>query len=144
MDTNQKDRFNMFLKVRTFLVNNTTTLAALALIATLQAEFEVIIQAIIDAEGESSEDITGYSELKRTKQEASRTQGLKVARAASLYFSTINDPVTLRKVDLLKSELENMRDTDLYVRIKKLFTYTDPVKLLITAPDFTDADVTSL
>jgi len=144
MDTPQKDRFNMYLKVRTFLINGSASLSVLALIATLQAQFEAIIQDIIDAEGESSEDITGYAVLKKQKQDAALAQGLKVARAATLYYTTNSDPVLLKKVDLLKSELVNMRDTDLYVRLKKVFTIADPIKALIVAPDFAAADVTLL
>lgn len=144
MTTDQKDHFNMFLKVQTFLVNNETALAVLAIVGTLQIAFGKIIDAIVVAEGDASEDISGSTELKRMRQDAVKLQALKVARAATLYFTLSEDPVTLRKIDLLKSELDSMRDTDLYVRVKKLFEICDPVKALIDAPDFVPADVTQL
>ncbi len=145
MTTPQKDRLNMFLKVRTFLVNNATALGALALIATLQTKFQNIITAVINADGEASEDITGNTDLKEQKQTAVRNQGLKVCRAATLYFKfTAPNPVKLKKVNLLQSEIDGMRDTDLYTRIKKVFAITDPVKASIVAPDFAAADVTNL
>ena len=145
MNTPQKDKLNMFLKVRTFLINNSLALAVLAIIATIQDEFEDIIQKILDDEGEASEDLSGYRDLKEQKQLVVKNQGLKVARAATLYFAlTAPDPIKQKKVDLLKSEIDNMRDTDLYARIRKLFAIVDPVKALIVAPDFAAADVTNL
>lgn len=135
----------MLLKVHTFLVNKAAELAALPLVATLKTGLKDIIDAIIEARGEADEDLTGTGELKQQKQQAAFDQGMKVAKAATLYFGVIiHDPVLLRKVDLLKSELQNMRDTDLYVRLKKLFKITDPVKALMVAPDFADTDVTQL
>ncbi len=145
MNTPQKDKLNMFLKVRTFLFNNTDALSVLALIVTLRDELVAIINATIDAEGESSEDISGYTDLKEERHELVLKQALKVGRASALYFTfTSPDPVKFKKVDLLKSEIDGMRDTDLYTRVKKLFTIADPIKTLIVAPDFTDADVTNL
>ena len=144
MTTDQKDRLNMFLKVQTFLINNVASLAALPIISSLQTELVAITNGIINAEGQVSDDISGNTELKQQRKDAVKLQGLKVARAATLYYTLNPDPVKLRKIDLLKSELDSLRDTDLYVRIKQLFELCDPVKALLQAPDFTAADVMNL
>lgn len=144
MNDNQEDKLGMFEKVKAFLLTNAATLAVVTQIATLQSALNDLIDDIIDADIKATQDDTGYTEEKTQQRINLEEITLKVARALTAYWESIDSKGTLRMTDYGKSELEAMRDNDLYAAAKRLFKVADPLGASLTAFNSGPADVSDL
>ena len=140
----QTDKLGMYEKVLLFLTTFAAELAGVTQIAGITTELEGNIDAITEAESIASEDTTGFTIQKKQAREALEGITLKVSQAAAAYFLSIGLPGKLKLSDYTKSELENARDNDLYVKSKKLWNLADPIKANLSAFNSGPAEVDDL
>lgn len=141
MNAYQEDILSMFNKVRLYLNTNIATIVtSLPIMSTARGEYETYLDALMQSIAIATDDITGYTENKAQKRKALETIMLKIARALTGYSVVNNIPELKKKVDYVKSEIEKMRDSDLYASAKRLEELTSPYQnnLSIFGVDATD------
>jgi hypothetical protein len=131
MNRNQTDKLNSFIKSLDVLTNNAASLSTIPQIATGRIALKATIDAIANAAGTGSTDLTGYAEDKRNKRQAVMDLLQKVTRAAAAYYNSVGNTAMLRKVDFVPSELNRQRDTDFYVTAKAMYQLILPDGLVI-------------
>ncbi len=148
MDDSQIEHVGMFVKVKTFLNKKTSELASTPVIAaTLQPAFIAKIDEILAEEEDASAPITGSTELKRNLRTDAEDKGFEVAAACVAYYTiTVPNPVLRKKCEFQRSDLQppNTRDSDLYIKMKRVHTIAEPIKALLAPFGVVAADVDAL
>lgn len=124
MQNRFEDKLSMFEKVDTFFQTNLADLSvSIPILATAYSDFKTKLDDILASAQASSEDTTGYTIDKANKRRALEQLGIKITRALTAYSNVVNN-VTLRaKIDFNKSDLERMRDNDIYTNVKLIEDY---------------------
>ncbi len=124
MQNRFEDKLSMFEKVDTFFQTNLADLSvSIPILATAYSDFKTKLDDILASAQASSEDTTGYTIDKANKRRALEQLGIKITRALTAYSNVANN-VTLRaKIDFNKSDLERMRDNDIYTNVKLIEDY---------------------
>lgn len=124
MQNRFEDKLSMFEKVDTFFQTNLADLSvSVPILATAYSDFKTKLDDILASAQASSEDTTGYTIDKANKRRALEQLGIKITRALTAYSNVANN-VTLRaKIDFNKSDLERMRDNDIYTNVKLIEDY---------------------
>ena len=124
MQNRFEDKLSMFEKVDTFFQTNLADLSvSVPILATAYSDFKTKLDDILASAQASSEDTTGYTIDKANKRRALEQLGIKITRALTAYSNVANN-VTLRaKIDFNKSDLERMRDNDIYTNAKLIEDY---------------------
>lgn len=142
MNKVQIAKYNSFIKSDDFLDDNSATLASVSQIAPLAAALKTTISNISTAMGIAEQDNTGYTIDKNNKLNELKRLMLKVGRAATAYYQSINNIAKLSISDFNKSEIDQMTDSRVHAYAIKLHAETLPnAASLIGA---TAADLTAL
>lgn len=144
MNNQQENKFSMYVKVASYLEDHATALSGVTQITDIKSELDTRILNITTADGIATSDTTGYTVQKANAEGALRARILSVGRAASAYFLSIGNLGLMEEVDHRPSELDALRDTELYVRGKKLFDVADPVKTNLSGFNSGPTDVAAL
>lgn len=127
MDDNQENRFTAALQVQDFLEDNASDLAGVAQIAEVKTELDGHIEKYVEADGTATTDTTGSAEEKAAQRAILMSTTLRLSRAAKAWATDTNDIKLLRKVDLVKTDLSQLRDTQFYVACKELNKLITPI-----------------
>ncbi|MBL0310059.1 MAG: hypothetical protein IPP77_10385 [Bacteroidetes bacterium] len=144
MENHQEDKLGMYEKVKAFLFTFAAALASVTQIAGLETTLNDNIDDIIDADIVATEDDTCFTEQKSSERSDLEELVLKVARALSSYWASIGSTGSLRLTDYRPSELEALRDNDMFAAAKRLFDVAEPLSASLSAFNSGPADVTDL
>ncbi len=144
MTDTQENKLSMYIKTADFLGNHAGGLVSVTQIAGIKIELDAAIQNITDAAGLATSDTTGFTTEKAQERTDLEAITLKVSRATAAYFLSINNTGGIKLADYNKSELDTMRDTDLYVKAKYLHSKALPVQANLSDFNSGPADVTAL
>lgn len=124
MQNRLEDKLSMFQKVDVFLQLNLPVLSvSLLILNNIYADFKNKLNGVITSAQASSVNTTGYTMDKASKRKSLEQLGIKISRALSAYAS-ISQNVNLRaKINFNKSDLEKMRDNDIYMNVKVIEEY---------------------
>lgn len=145
MQNRFEDKLSMFEKVDTFFQTNLTDLSvSVPILATAYTDFRTKLDAILASAQASSEDTTGYTIDKANKRKALEQLAIKISRALTAYSSVANN-VTLRaKINFNKSDLEKMRDNDIYTNANLIEDYATQFSSNLTPYGISATDISDL
>lgn len=124
MQNRFEDKLSMFEKIDTFFQTNLTNLStSVPILATAYTDFRAKLDAILVSAQASSEDTTGYTVDKANKRKALEQLAIKITRALTAFASISNNATLRAKIDFNKSDLEKMRDNDIYTSSKLIEDY---------------------
>lgn len=124
MQNRFEDKLSMFEKVDTFFQTNITQLAmSVPILSSAYTDFKTKLDAILLSAQASSEDTTGYTVDKANKRKALEQLSIKITRALTAYSSVSNNATLRAKINFNKSDLERMRDNDIYTNAKLIEDY---------------------
>lgn len=121
----------MLLKVQDNLEDNAAAYADHAQIAPTKVLLDTKIQAIIEAAGRATQDLTGYAEDKQLAREALELFMYKVAKGVNAYAEDNNMNTLANKARYVKTEIEKLQDTELHYKATELSTITTPIIALL-------------
>lgn len=124
MQNRLEDKLSMFEKVDSFLQINLSVLSTkLPILSTVYPDFKQKLDNVLMSAQASTVDTTGYTADKANKRKGLEQLGLKISRGLAAY-AAISQNIHLRaKIDFNKSELERMRDNDVYMNVKVIEDY---------------------
>ena len=119
MNDKRENKFSRNLKVETYFNNHEAELVPSAsILADFITQYRTKNVELTTLAMKANEDITGSSTEKTMLRNTMRDYAVGVSGALYSYFLSINKPKPAQKAYLTKSDLDNARDTDVYVNCK--------------------------
>ncbi|MFN0033297.1 MAG: hypothetical protein ACKVOR_14135 [Flavobacteriales bacterium] len=143
METNRENFISMLGKVAYYFNNNGAEItAAIPIFASQKAIFDTKRGGILAMAIATDTDLGGYAIAKNNAQQLVLGNTLSIGQACAGYYTvTVPDPIKKSTVNWNKSELDLMRDSDLYVAGFKTHAVADGIKTLLVPFGFADTDV---
>lgn len=138
MNKVQLATYNSFVKSDDFLDDHAAELAVVSQIAPAAASFKQTINAIGTAVALAEQDNTGYTIDKNNKLAELRRLMLKVGRAATAYYRSINNVANLAISDFTKTEVEEMAEARIPIYAEKLHNESLPHAANLIGADAAD------
>ncbi len=126
MDARDENRFSSLLKIQLFLNANLASFIDVPQIGNEKLVLDGYIQGIIINNGIAMNDTTGAREGKADARLAMTESTMRVARGLKALAVDLGDKLLLRGVDLTKSELNKMRDTEVHHACQLLLDTATP------------------
>ncbi len=146
METRTENFLSMTGKLAAYFANHAADITTvLPIFPSQRTLFNTKRSGMIATAVLASTDITGHAVAKANAQKDVEESTLKVGLACAGYYTlTVPDPGKKNVTDWNKSELERMRDNDLYVAGLRTWTAADPIKALLLPFSVADTDVDDL
>lgn len=144
MNNTLENKLSMYQKVQGYLGLHTTETAGIAAVATLKAQFDTKVNAILTLAASASADITGFTVDKQVKRNDLKAKILKLSTAIVAHASMTDNFNLVEKCDETPAALDGMRDNDFYTYAKLILNEATPlfsalVPFGVTADDLTEA-----
>ncbi len=143
MKDNLENTLGMYQKVQATLSMHAAETAAIPAVATLAAELNTKVTAILTVASDAGTDITGYTVDKQVKRNDLKTKVLKLSGAIVAHTAMTADFKTLEKCDETPSQIDAMRDNDFYVYAKLVIDEVTPIMVALTPYGVVAADLTA-
>lgn len=127
MDANQENRYSALLKTQLYLFDNALAFSDVPQIGTQKLVIDGYIQGIAINNGIAINDTTGAAEAKADARLALTTSALRMARAAKSFALDIDDKLLLKSMNITKSELNTLRDTEVLHACNTILATTTPL-----------------
>ena len=127
MNDNQENRFNAAVVVQDFLEDNAIALEELPQIAVAKTVLDGYIEKFIEEEGIATTDTTGSADDKEAKRQVLITATLRLTRGAKAFAIDTDNKKLLSKVNLVKTDLSKLRDTQLGIKCDSLKKTITPI-----------------
>lgn len=139
-----RNKLNMYVLVRDFLLASVTITNKIAVFAALFSTFNDYIQEIFAISEQQERDQKGVTQTKQTIRAALIAQLEKISRKCVGYASGVDDNVFLQMVRVATSQLKNMADADLVKRAEDMVTVVTPRLPDLAGYNVTASDLDSL
>lgn len=143
MENNLENRLSMYQKVQFYLTHHAAETAAIPMVATLQAELEDKINAVLVLGGIVDTDITGYTVDKQSKRTDLTRKILKLSTAIVAYASVNNNSILAEKCDESLRNMGVMRDNDFYTFAQLIIREATPLMTDLAPFGVLPADLTA-
>jgi hypothetical protein len=144
MNDKQRNKLNMYVNVRDFLLASAIITDTLVVFAALFASFQDYILEIMAVSEQQERDNTGVAAVKGTKKVNLINKLMAIAKRCEGFASGIEDTVFENKVALTRSRLELMADADLVKKAEDLITLVTPRLPEMVAYKVTGSDLEAL
>lgn len=140
----QRNKLNMYVLVRDFLLASSTITNKLVVFAALFSTFNDYILEIFAISEQQERDQKGVTLTKQTVRTALIAQIEKISRKCVAYASGVGDTVLLQMVRVATSQLKNMADADLVKKAEDIVTVVTPNLPALIGYNIVAADLDSL
>lgn len=146
MNAENENVLSMAQTVQAFYTDNQGELdAALPAITAQMAELDSRVDAIMANATQANIDITGFAQQKQLLEESLIKMTFKVGNACASYHTVAApDEGTKESVDWTKSELQGMRDNDLYMAGSGTLEIAQPLSGMLDPYGVTATDISDL
>jgi len=140
----QRNKLNMYVLVRDFLLASVTITNKIAVFAALFTTFNDYITEIFAISEQQERDQKGVTQTKQAVRAALIAQMEKISRKCVGYASGVNDNVFLQIVRVAASQLKAMADADLVKKAEDMVTIVTPKLPALAGYNITASDLDSL
>ena len=144
MTDRQRDKLNMYVLVKDFLLASATITNRWTAFAALFAGFMDIITQIFTISGQQKDDNTGITKSKKKLQEKLADKIEEISAKCSAYATLAEDEAFLSLVKFTKTHLLRMADADLVKTAETLHTNVLPKLALVAEYDLVQAELDEL
>lgn len=140
----QRNKLNMYVLVKDFLLASVTITNKLVVFAALFSTFNDHILEIFAISEQQERDQKGVTQTKQTVRAALIAQMEKISRKCVGYASGVDDNVFLQMVRVATSQLKNMADADLVKKAGDMVTVVTPKLPALVGYNITASELDSL
>ena len=144
MNDSQRNKLNMYVLVRDFLLASVTITNKIVVFAALFATFTDYVNEIFAVSEQQERNNTGVTKTKKSTREALIQQMLKISRKCVGYASGVEDLVFLQLIRYGESELKHMADADLAKKAEDMPAIVGPKLADLAGYNITEDDLTAL
>lgn len=144
MTDSQRNKLNMYVLVKDFLLASVTITNKIVVFAALFSTFNDYIIEIFAVSEQQERDQKGVTQTKQTVRAALIAQMEKISRKCVGYASGVDDNVFLQMVRVSTSRLKNMADADLVKKAEDMVTIVTPKLSVLAGYNITASDLDSL
>lgn len=144
MKDSQRNKLNMYVLVRDFLLASVTITNKIAVLAALVSTFNNYITEIFAISEQQERDQKGVTQTKQSLRTALIAQMEKISRKCVGYASGVNDAVLLQMIRFTPSQLKGMADADLVKKAGDMVTVITPRLTDVAAYNVTASELESL
>ena len=144
MTDSQRNKLNMYVLVKDFLLASVTITNKIVVFAALFSTFNDYIIEIFAVSEQQERDQKGVTQTKQTVRAALIAQMEKISRKCVGYASGVDDNVFLQMVRVATSRLKNMADADLVKKAEDMVTIVTPKLSVLAGYNITASDLDSL
>lgn len=144
MTDSQRNKLNMYVLVKDFLLASVTITNKIVVFAALFSTFNDYITEIFAVSEQQERDQKGVTQTKQTVRAALIAQMEKISRKCVGYASGVDDNVFLQMVRVSTSRLKNMADADLVKKAEDMVTIVTPKLSVLAGYNITASDLDSL
>jgi hypothetical protein len=144
MKDSQRNKLNMYVLVRDYLLASVTITNKIAVLAALISTFNDYITEIFAISEQQERDQTGVTQTKKSLRAALIAQMEKITRKCVAYASGVNDVVLLQMIRFTPSQLKAMADADLVKKAEDMVTVITPKLADVAGYNITASDLESL
>jgi len=140
----KRNKLNMYVLVREFLLASVTITNKLVVFAALFSTFNDHILEIFAISEEQERDQKGVTKTKQSVRAALIAQMEKITRKCVGYASGVDDTVFLQMIRVATSQLKNMADADLVKKAEDMVTIVTPKLPALAGYNITASELASL
>lgn len=140
----QRNKLNMYVLVKDFLLASVTITNKIVVFAALYTAFNDYIAEIFAISEQQERDQKGVTQTKQTVRAALVAQLDKISRKCVGYASGVNDAVFLQMVRIATSQLKAMADADLVKKAEDMVTVVTPKLPALAGYNITASELDSL
>jgi hypothetical protein len=144
MNDKQRNKLNMYVLVRDYLLASATITNKLVVFAALLASFMDYVIDIFAVSEQQERDNSGVTKTKKTLKSDLRKKIFSIGKRCIGYASGINDLTFLQLVSITKSKLDLMADADLVKKAEDFITNVTPRLTQLTGYGVTANDLEAL
>lgn len=127
MENNLENKLSMYQKVQFYLALHAPETAAIPMVATLKAELDAQVSAVLSLASTVDTDITGFTVDKQTKRDDLTAKILKLSTAIVAFASVNGNSILAEKCDETLSSMGAMRDNDFYTFAQLIIKEATPI-----------------
>lgn len=140
----QRNKLNMYVLVKDFLLASVTITNKIVVFAALFSTFNDHILQIFAVSEQQERDQKGVTQTKQTVRAALIAQIEKISRKCVGYASGVDDNVFLQMVRVATSHLKNMADADLVKKAEDMVTVVTPKLPVLAGYNITVSELENL
>lgn len=144
MTDSQRNKLNMYVLVRDFLLASVIITNKIAVLAALVSTLNDYITEIFAISEQQERDQKGVTQTKQSVRAALIVQMEKVSRKCVAYASGANDAVFLQMIRVATSQLKGMADADLVKKAEDMVTVVTPKLPALVGYNITASELDSL
>ena len=127
MENNLENKLSMYQKVQFYLALHAPETAAIPMVATLKAELDDQVTAVLSLASTVDTDITGFTVDKQTKRDDLTAKILKLSTAIVAFASVNGNSILAEKCDETLYSMGAMRDNDFYTFAQLIIKEATPI-----------------
>ena len=144
MNDQQRNKLNMYVLVRDFLLASSTITNKIAVFAALILTFNDYIKEIFAISEQQERDQTGVTKTKKSVRAALIAQMEKISKKCVGYASGVDETAFLQMIRVTVSQLRLMADADLVKKAEDMVTIVTPKLPDVAGYNVTQSDLDTL